>query len=52
MTSLGLLEPCGLRKTLAIGADNAIRVDAEATDGFFVAKQLAKVVQDGGDDLN
>jgi len=40
-----------LRKTLAIGADNAIRVDAEATDGFFVAKQLAKVVQDGGYDL-
>lgn len=40
-----------LRKALAIGADNAIRVDAEATDGFFVAKQLTKVVQDGGYDL-
>ena len=40
-----------LRKALAIGADNAIRVNAEATDGFFVAKQLAKVVQDGGYDL-
>ena len=40
-----------LRKALAIGADDAIRVNAEATDGFFVAKQLAKVVQDGGYDL-
>ncbi len=40
-----------LRKALAIGADNAIRVNADATDGFFVAQQLAKVVQDGGYDL-
>ena len=40
-----------LRKALAIGADEAIRVDAEATDGFFVAKQLAKVAQDGNYDL-
>ncbi|MCQ0110631.1 electron transfer flavoprotein beta subunit [Zhouia amylolytica] len=40
-----------LRKALAIGADEAIRVNAEATDGFFVAKQLAKVVEDGDFDL-
>ncbi len=40
-----------LRKALAIGADNAIRVNTEATDGFYVAKQLAKVIQDGGYDL-
>ncbi|UZO81058.1 electron transfer flavoprotein subunit beta/FixA family protein [Aquimarina sp. ERC-38] len=40
-----------LRKSLAIGADNAIRVNANPTDGFYVAKQLAKVVQDGGYDL-
>ncbi len=40
-----------LRKALAIGADEAIRVNATATDGFFVAKQLAQVVQDGGYDL-
>jgi len=40
-----------LRKALAIGADAAIRVNMEATDGFVVAKQLAKVVQDGGYDL-
>ncbi|GAA3513800.1 electron transfer flavoprotein subunit beta/FixA family protein [Aquimarina addita] len=40
-----------LRKALAIGADSAIRINTEATDGFYVAKQLAKVVQDGGYDL-
>jgi len=40
-----------LRKSLAIGADDAIRVNAEATDGFFVAKQLAEVVKNGGYDL-
>ncbi|WP_053978525.1 electron transfer flavoprotein subunit beta/FixA family protein [Mangrovimonas xylaniphaga] len=40
-----------LRKALAIGADSAIRVNTEPTDGFVVAKQLAKVVQDGGYDL-
>jgi len=40
-----------LRKALAIGADSAIRVNTAAIDGFAVAKQLAKVVQDGGYDL-
>ena len=40
-----------LRKALAIGADDAIRVNADATDGFFVAKQLAEVVKNGGYDL-
>ncbi len=40
-----------LRKTLAIGADNAIRVNTEATDGFYVAKQLAEVVKNGHYDL-
>ena len=40
-----------LRKALAIGADSAIRVNAAATDGFAVAKQLANVVKAGGYDL-
>lgn len=40
-----------LRKALAIGADAAIRINATPTDGFFVAKQLAQVVEDGGYDL-
>ena len=40
-----------LRKALAIGADEAIRVNTAATDGFSVAKQLAHVVKDGNYDL-
>jgi len=34
-----------IRKGLAIGADDAIRVDAEATSAFFVAKQIAANAQ-------
>ena len=44
------VEPT-LRKSLAIGADDAIRVNAEATDGFTVAKELAEVVKNGNYDL-
>ena len=40
-----------LRKALAIGADDAIRVNAEPTDGLMVAKELAEVVKNGGYDL-
>ena len=40
-----------LRKALAIGADDAVRVNMEATDGLSVAKQLAEVVKNGGYDL-
>jgi len=40
-----------LRKALAIGADNAIRVNTEALDGFQVAKELAAVVKNGEYDL-
>jgi electron transfer flavoprotein beta subunit len=40
-----------LRKALAIGADEAIRINTTPTDGFFVAKQLAEVVKSGGYDL-
>jgi len=40
-----------LRKALAIGADDAVRVNTEATDGFFVAKQIAEVIKNGGYDL-
>ncbi|MBE0650684.1 MAG: electron transfer flavoprotein subunit beta/FixA family protein [Bacteroidales bacterium] len=34
-----------LRKALAVGADEAIRVDAVPQDAFFVASQLAKVAE-------
>ena len=40
-----------LRKALAIGANDAIRVNATPTDGFFVAKQLAEVIKNGEYDL-
>ncbi len=40
-----------LRKALAIGADNAIRINAEATDGYYVAKQLAEVIKSGEYDV-
>ena len=44
------VEPT-MRKALAIGADEGFRIDAEPTDGFFVAQQLAEVVKSGGYDL-
>lgn len=34
-----------IRKALAIGADDAIRVNAETTDAYFVAAQIAEVVK-------
>lgn len=40
-----------LRKALAIGANEAIRVNAAPTDGFYVAKQLAEVIKNGQYDL-
>lgn len=35
-----------IRKALAIGADDAIRVDAEASSSMFVAKQIAEVAKE------
>ncbi len=40
-----------IRKALAIGADEAIRVNAQPTDAWFVAQQIAAVAKDGGYDL-
>ena len=34
-----------IRKALAIGADNAFRINAEPKDSFFVASQLAEVIK-------
>ncbi len=34
-----------IRKALAIGADDAIRINAEPGDAFFVATQLAEVIK-------
>ena len=40
-----------LRKAMAIGADNAIRVDAEPKDAYYVAAQLAEVVKNNEFDI-
>jgi electron transfer flavoprotein beta subunit len=40
------VEPT-IRKALAIGADDAVRVDAEAVDALFVARQIAEVYKNG-----
>lgn len=40
-----------LRKALAIGADEAIRINTEATDGYSVAKQIAAIAKEGAYDL-
>ncbi len=39
------LSEATIRKALAIGADNAIRIDAEPKDAYFVAAQIAEVVK-------
>lgn len=40
-----------IRKALAIGATDAIRVDAEASDAFFVARQIAAYASANNFDL-
>jgi len=40
-----------IRKALAIGADDAIRVDAEPGDAYFVAAQLAEVLKNDSYDI-
>ncbi|AFC25852.1 electron transfer flavoprotein alpha/beta- subunit [Saprospira grandis str. Lewin] len=40
-----------IRKGLAIGADNAVRIDAEAKSSLFVAKQIAEYAKAEGFDL-
>ena len=43
-------EP-NIRKALAIGADDGIRVNAEPTDAFFVASQIAEVANKNSYDV-
>jgi len=40
-----------IRKALAIGADDAIRVNAEPTDAYCVAYQISEAVKDMGYDI-
>lgn len=40
-----------IRKALAIGANDAVRVNTEPKDSFSVAKEIANIAQNGGYDL-
>lgn len=40
-----------IRKGLALGADDAVRVNAESPDAFFVAEQIAKYAKENGYEL-
>ncbi len=40
-----------IRKALAIGADDAVRIDAEATDAYFAAAQIAAYAKANNFDL-
>jgi electron transfer flavoprotein beta subunit len=40
-----------IRKALALGGDEAIRVNAEPSESFFTATQIAEVAKSGGYDL-
>jgi electron transfer flavoprotein beta subunit len=40
-----------IRKALALGGDEAIRVNAESADSYYIAAQLAEVARPGGYDL-
>jgi len=40
-----------IRKALAIGADDAVRIDADTTDALFVAKQIASYAKEQGYDM-
>lgn len=44
------VEPT-LRKALAIGADDAVRIDADPQDGMFIAKQIAAYAEGKGFDF-
>ena len=40
-----------IRKALALGGDEAIRVNTEGQDSFYIASQIAAIAKEGGYDL-
>jgi len=49
---VGLAESeATIRKGLALGADDAVRIDSEGSDAFFVADQIADYAKNNGYDL-
>jgi len=52
VVNVGLKESeSTMRKALAVGEDEGIRIEAEPTDALFVAKQIAEVYKQGSYDL-
>lgn len=52
LVTVGLVdaEPV-IRKALALGGDEAIRVNADSNDSFYVATQIANIAKEGNYDL-
>lgn len=44
-------EEAIIRKALAIGADDAVRIDADAKDAYFTASQIAKYAKENNFDI-
>lgn len=40
-----------IRKALALGGDEAIRINAESSDSYYIAAQIAEIAKQGGYDL-
>ncbi len=40
-----------IRKALALGGDEAIRINADSQDSFYIASQIAAIAKEGGYDL-
>ena len=40
-----------IRKALALGGDEAIRIDSNSNDSFYIAKQIAAIAKEGGYEL-
>ena len=40
-----------IRKALALGGDEAIRIDSNSNDSFYVAKQIAAIAKEGSYDI-
>ncbi|HJV18697.1 MAG TPA: electron transfer flavoprotein subunit beta/FixA family protein [Sediminibacterium sp.] len=40
-----------IRKALALGGDEAIRVNSDSTDSYYIAVQIAEIAKQGGYDL-
>src|SRR5579871_5128794 len=52
LVTVGLADTDAIiRKALALGGDEAIRINAESHDSFYIAAQIAEIAKQGGYDL-